>query len=557
MRARLALALAFLAAAPLAGCLSDDGPTVGEDGLLRDADGNLVFRDDWDEHALPYSDGHDHHAPLEHAGLSTPNFEELGWDPLLSDYYGRSAGGYLCGDSVDTGERRLAAVHGYATDVAFELVDVTNGSAPVLLGEFIMPRAASRDVALTPDGTHVAIAVSSPDSGPVPPRRLGVDGLDDVEGGAGVGDDALPGLGWKSACSPDPVPIAWKPGLRESVLGMLGGAGGPEQQAPWPPGVMLVSIVDPTNIVVEGYYSLPVLGAHSIYAGELDGRTIVIASVVNLVAQVSNFWFFEVNENGLILLSLFQDRPDGGGTSLINGHNDGVVQEHPGTGQKLAYLANWHQGMIILDMANPNMPVVIGRWSDNAGVANTDLVQDGTGDVHEAIPLDTLWNDRHYTFIGQEILDHPSNTPSGLVHIVDTTDPTAPVEVATWTLPVDVVWDEPGVFSTHYLSFWKTTLFVAHYHAGVWAVDLSGLADGDISEADKHPPAVGVYIPANVSPQPPPKGPDDWTPTIMDTNVLRNGELVVWDNKSGVYVVRFDDTQKAPPKVFAGYDPLG
>jgi hypothetical protein len=356
---------------------------------------------------------------------------------------------------------------------------------------------------------------------------------------------------FRAYCDGVPRPVPWNPGVREA-MGLLSG---PEQEAPFPPGVMLVSIVDPKNIAVEGYYSLPVLGAHSIYAGELEGRTIVIASVVNLAAQASNFWFFEVTEgpNPLRLLTLFQDRPDGGGFALVNGHNDGVVQTHPVTGTPLAYLANWHQGMIILDMTDPQLPTVVGRWSDNAGFGNADLVQDGSGDVHEAIPLDTTWGGRHYTFIGQEILDHPSNTPSGLVHIVDTTDPTQPVEVATWTLPVDVVWDEPGVFSTHYLSFVGSTLFVAHYHAGVWAVDLSGLLDGKVDEADRHPPAVGVYVPANVSPKPPPKGPDDWTPTIMDVNPLRNGDLVVWDNKSGIYTVRFDAGQPAPPRVFGGY----
>src|SRR5688572_1524050 len=105
MRPRLAAAVVLLAVLPLAGCLSDDGPAVGPDG--RDADGNLVFRDDWAERALPYS-GHDHFDPAQHRGLSTPNFEERGWDPLISEYYGRSAGGYLCGDSVDAGDRRLA-----------------------------------------------------------------------------------------------------------------------------------------------------------------------------------------------------------------------------------------------------------------------------------------------------------------------------------------------------------------------------------------------------------------------------------------------------------------
>jgi hypothetical protein len=552
MRARVAVTLALLSAASLlAGCLSGPG-SLGSHGGKGKA-GALAFRDDWAEHALPYSD-HDHHDPLQHVGLSTPNFHELGWDPLISDYYGRSAGGYLCGDALDTGEKRLAAVHGYQTDVAFELVDVTNGSAPKLLGEFVLPRSASRDVAITPDGNHVVIAVSTPDAGPTPAGAVAA-ALDAPNLAAlGVPDDG--NAYYRSYCDGVLHKVTWKDGVRDALQGTLTG---PEQQAPFPPGVMMVSIVDPKNIAIEGYYSLPVLGAHSIYAGDLGGQTIIIASVVNLAAQVSNFWFFTVVEGPqpLQLLSLFQDRADGGGAALVNGHNDGVVQIHPVTKQPLAYLANWHQGMIILDMSNPRVPTVIGRWSDNAGFANADLVQDGSGDVHEAIPLDTTWGGRHYTFIGQEILDHPTKTPSGLVHIVDTTDPTKPVEVATWTLPVDVVWDEPGVFSTHYVSFYGSTMFVAHYHAGVWAVDLSGLLDGKVDEADKHPPAIGVYVPANVSPKPPPKGPDDWTPTIMDVNPLKNGDIVVWDNKSGIYTVHFDASQPAPPRVFQGYSLSG
>jgi hypothetical protein len=535
MRPFVALAL-LVVGSTLAGCLSDLAEGDGPDEAAGE---RLTFRADWAEHALPYSD-HDHHDAAQHQGLSTPNFKELGWDPLLTDYYGRSAGGYLCGDSVDTGERRLAAVHGYGTDVAFVLVDVTDGSAPKVVGEFIMPRAASRDVAITPDGNHVAIAVSTPDPGPTP-------------------TSAVPGLAageayFRASCDGEPRPVRWSPEALAGRASALAGAG-PEQEAPFPPGAMLVSIRDPADIFVESYYPLPVLGAHSIYAGELEGRTIVIASVVNLAASASNFWFFQVVEgaNPLQLLSLFQDRPDGGGLALVNGHNDGVVQKHPVTGRPLAYLANWHQGMIILDMTDPRRPTVHGRWSDNAG-PSADLVQDGSGDVHEAIPLDTTWGGRHYTFVGQEILDHPTATPSGLIHILDTTDPANPVKVAEWTLPVDVVWDASAVFSTHYVQFVGSTLFVSHYHAGVWAVDLSGLLDGAVDEADRHPPAIGVYIPARVSPKPPPDASYDWTPTIMDVNPLRNGDLVVWDNRSGVYTVRFDATQPAPPRVFEGYN---
>lgn len=554
MRSLLVGAVGFLAlVAPLAGCLDSDGDDG--DGGAGGRDAPLEFRADWAEHALPYSD-HDHFDPAQHQGLSTPNFRELGWDPLISEYYGRSAGGYLCGDSIDNGDRRLAAVHGIGTDVAFELVDVTDGANPVLLGEYVLPRGASRDVALTPDGSHVAIAISTPDAGPTYYAGAAVDVASTATTPEEKALDAAGVAYWRSPCNDGPVPVAGPADLVR-FLGAAAGvdalADGPEQEVPWPPGVMLVSISDPTAITLEGYYALPVLGAHSVYAGESNGRTIVIAAVVNLAASASNFWFFDVTEAGLILLSQYVERADTAGAPLVNGHNDAVLQEHPITKQPLAYLANWHQGVTILDMTNPNLPVRISNWNDSPGLGNADLVQDGSGDVHEAIPIPGLWGGRHYTIVGQEILDHPASTPSGLVHVLDTTDPTAPVSVAQWTLPVDVVWDASAVFSTHYVSISNTTVFVAHYHAGVWAVDLSGLLDGSVDEADKHPPAVGVYLPANVSPKPPPDGSYDWTPTIMDANALGDGDLVVWDCTSGVYVVHYDDSQPAPPRVFSGY----
>jgi hypothetical protein len=560
MRARPVAALALLAVLlPFAGCLSGDPSAVGPDG--RDSKGNLVFRADWAEHALPYSD-HDHFDPAQHRGLSTPNFIERGWDPLISEYYGRSAGGYLCGDSVDTGDRKLAVVHGISTDIAFELVDVTDADAPVLLGEFVMPRAASRDVALTPDGTHVAIAISTPDpaeqnyyaaaSTASTPEELALE-----ESGTAY---------WRAPCNEGPVPVT-TPQALATLLAAATGAypdlsatapnplvpAGPEQEAPWPPGVMLVSITNPKAPTLSGYYALPVLGAHSVYAGDLQGRTLVIAAVTNLVAAVSNFWFFEVTEQGLILLSQYTERADTAGLPLINGHNDAVVQEHPITGQPLAYLANWHQGVTILDLTDPRLPVRLSNWHDSPGLGNSDLVQDGSGNVHEAIPIPGLWGGRHYMIVGQEILDHPASTPSGLVHVIDTTDPSTPKAVAVWTLPVDVEWDSSAVFSTHYVSVYNYTVFVAHYHAGVWAVDLSGLADGVVDEEDKHPPAIGVYVPSNVSPKPPPDGAYDWTPTIMDANSLGNGDLVVWDCTSGIYIVTFLDNEPAPPRVFEGF----
>ena len=504
--------LLLLIVAFLAGCVADDeGPSQVELPMS--------IPDDWAARAVPW-DGHDHYDPAQHQNLSSGNFELLGWDPLVSGHYGHTAGGHLCGDATDAGARRLAVVHGISTDVAFVLIDVTDPAAPTPLGEFILPRSSSRDVSITPDGRYVAVALSTPD----------------------VQDPYF--------AHPDVTKPTFRGVCGDVPLTVSALLAGPEQDLPLPPGVLLVDVTDPTAPVIQDLYPMPALGAHSVYAGSVPGRTIVIVSVVNLAQPLTNFHFFEVQDTlqgaHMVPLGVYTENPTTAGAPVVNGHNDGVVQRHPLTGQDLAYLANWDQGMNIVDIGTPLLTPV-GGWNDNPG-PSSDLQRDGIGSVHEAIPIEGLWDGRHYTIIGQEILDHPSQTPSGWVRVLDTTDPTAPFVVAEWTLPVDVFWDEQLVFSTHYVTLHERTLYVAHYHAGVWAVDLSCIPDCE------HPPAIGVFVPANVSPSPPPSHlPYDWSPTVMEAVALDNGDLVVFDATSGVYMVRLDTSNPAPAAIWPGY----
>lgn len=500
--------IALLVSTALAGCIGSD-PTEP----VADVVGGVPA---WATLALPFEE-HDHHDPADHAGLSTPNFELLGWDPLVSEHHGATAGGHLCGDSVDAGERRFGAVHGIGTDVAFELVDLMDPAAPTVVGELILPNGRARDVAVTPDARFVVVASTGP------PRPS--------------------------------VPIVAAPALPAARGGLCGDAvsGSTVDETPYPPGVLLANVEDPDNIFVESVLPLPGAGTHSIYAGDLAGETVIIASVTNVATAAVHFYFIGIDDgpdgNQLMVRGLYQDDPTAGGAPLLNGHNDGVVQVHPVTGEKLAYLANWHQGMVIVNIDDLSQPRFVGRYSDTPGT-HAELSPDGPGSVHEAIPIAETWNGRHYTFIGQEILGKPSERSSGWVRVIDTTDPSSPFPVAEWSLPVDVVWDAGLIFSTHYVSYHERTLYVAHYHAGVWAVDLSNL------ETDPMLPAVGVFVPANVSPKPPAHGGDvsySWTPTVMDANILPNGDLVVWDMTSGVYVVSFDATNPMAPALPFGF----
>lgn len=514
MRAPLLLAVLALLAA---GCAAPDAD-VATQGVARDAS--------WAERTVPYGDAHDHHDPAQHANLSTPNFELLGWDPLVTDHQGRTAGGYFCGDVATTGEgRRVAVVASYSTDVAFVVVDVTDPAAPRKLGEYVLERAQTYDVALTPDGRHVVVGTNVGDTGP--------------DGGPGLGAQA-------------PVALV-QPKFRDACTGETR-AVGPEQALPMAPMLLLVSIEDPMSPTLVDQQALPVIGPHSVSTGTLAGRTVVGASVTNLVHQASYFAFYEVAASplggeGLSLLSVYQAPPSTEHeVAVINGHVDVSFLDHPVTGQPLAYLANWDGGMSILDMSDPRAPTLLSTFSEFTGGAGY-MVGVETGNLHETLPIEGTWDGRHYVLAGQEILSRPPDHPSGWVWIIDDTDPAAPQLVGRWTIPVEAEWEETLQFSTHYLEVVDRTLFVSHYHAGVWAVDLS------TPERLAEPAAIGVFMPDRVSPSPPPSGASHGVtgfPCVLDVLAFPDGDLAVYEASSGVYVVRFDASRPMAPVVWEG-----
>jgi hypothetical protein len=506
------LPLAIVAMSILAGCAgSRPGGDTDPTQVLKP-----VIPDDWAEHAVPSGEGHDHFNSAHHQNLSTANFDLLGWNPLISESYGITPGYHLCGDATDTGERRFAAVQG-GGDVAFILVDVTDGADPKVIGELLMPTVSARDIALTPDGKYVVVGTSGakqPERGPVPPL------------------ETQPQVIWRSPCNSQDLVLA-----------------GPEQNLPLANGVVLVSIQTPATPEIMSYFPLPALGAHSIYAQKIASQYYVLASVTNLATATTYFDLFDIVETedraALVHVSYILEQPQQGNAPLINGHNDGVIVPHPINNRVYGWFALWHQGLAIVDLSNPRVPMVVGRWTDNPP-GNTAVGTNDYGDVHEALPLNETWDGKHYTFIGQEILGRPSYAPSGYMKVLDTTDPANPKAVTQWNLPTEVEWNASLQFSTHYISRHNQTVFMSHYHAGVWAIDVSDLTIPQL-------PAIGVFVPANVSPKPPPTVRSyDWTPTVMENNALPNGDIVVWDSSSGVYVVHFDETNKAPPAIWEG-----
>ncbi len=117
----------------------------------------------------------------------------------------------------------------------------------------------------------------------------------------------------------------------------------------------------------------------------------------------------------------------------------------------LAFVSHWNAGLVILDVGNgiaggsPTNPVEVGR------------VQMEGGNTHNA----WYWPDAGYVFVGEE-----SNRP-GVLHVVDVSDLSNPVEVATFA-------DNERNPHNFWLDEARGILYVAWSGLGLKAIDVSG-----------------------------------------------------------------------------------
>lgn len=141
----------------------------------------------------------------------------------------------------------------------------------------------------------------------------------------------------------------------------------------------------------------------------------------------------------------------------------------------LAYLAYWHDGLVILDVGagmkggSPERPQLVSqlRFNHNELYGNGWLA--GTHSVYRY---------RNYVFIGDEVfpgffdLKSTKRTPvRGIVHVVDVADLNQPRKVAEYPVP------EGGA---HNMWVENDVMYVGYYSGGGRVVDVSGELRGDL-----------------------------------------------------------------------------
>jgi hypothetical protein len=530
----------------LAGCASTSGPDDSIPAPIVDPDwavaaifGKGVDPDDTDR--IP---DHDHEDRELHMGLSTPNFEVLGHDPLPSDYFNGAAGTTYCGDASSEGERKLAVVHSFATDVALIVIDVTDHAKPTRLGELVLPYDFTYDVAIFADGKYAVLA-GNPD--------LKVDG-------EGPPADDFAALFTPPAEGRVPFHPVWR-----DACGNERTMQAPTDSIPHGYSAILVDLSDPMTPTVADFYEYPAgRNVHSISTAIIDGMHYVATSGLMAVPctlpsisgnpspvsnpipcepqvprfgnALSHFDILTVNETPagarLVLHEIYtptdQTHLDPSLLYLSNGHTDATIEKHPVTNQTLAYLADWDGGLHIIRLDGVGQASPVASWGAAPGGDTTQM----KGHIHSVVPVAGLREGKHLLVVGQEVIGRPAGRPSGQVAILDITNPGTPLRVAKWTLPVDVAWGPAlgEAYSTHYPILVNDTLFTAMYHAGVWAADFSKASRPDL-------PSVGAFLPDGETAGDPYAG--GMVPEVLEVLSLGGNDLLIFDGTSGAYTVRW------------------
>lgn len=497
MRSWTALLLALPA---LAGCLADDGGSPGGDPsspeLLWEGDDGAILHDNVGRNiGAPIEMEHDHNDALLHTG--SHNVELVGYSALGVTLGENGFANFVLHEEDDG--TLLAFMASDGDDRAgMVIADVTDPTAMAPLGSVWIDGNNLQEVRVTPDGRFAVINVQVIPDGNTPSYFASPDGIADC--GVcilvlDVQDRANPGI-----VSALPVELV---GTHNMEFHTIGGQ------------LYLFYVGQPLSVANP----------------DVPGNRIGVARFVEppvgppLLVNVGTFTHPTTNDDG-------RSFP-----------HDVTVAEHPLTGQTLAYVSQWDGGALTFDVSTPEgAPMEIGR---NAEPAPSSALA-----IHWVFQEPAPRADgRVIAWSAPEIGSLDDGT--GVIRAYDVSDPTDLVQLGTWELPGDNLSISGAggayILSPHVAMPDQATglLAVAHYHAGVWVLDISDPAQ---------PRALGYYLPHGNETEPY-TGEIWWKkPNFNPTGYLPNAYMVRWhdgllwasERGTGLYALRYTGPVPGP-----------
>ena len=435
----------------------------------------------------PIEQLHDHTDASLHVGAH--GMALVNWSPLIPEELGREGFAGM----------RIVEDHAFvATDgehAGFVVVDVSDPRAPRVVSQYVTPGGASQEAVPSWDGDWVFLNLQR--------APAAADLLADPARGTGTG-------------------------------------------------IQIVDVSDKANPRFESFFPVEVVGTHVMFYTQWQGKEYLIFNGQPLRQGLPTGDVYTPPPGNSVKIAEVVDVA-GTRTLRVVGEfrfaekllattsqgcfpHDQWAEEHPLTGQLLLYVAYWDCGAVVVDISDPAMPVLL---------AYDDAMEPSTRNrIHFFRPEPQPRGDRLYAFSGPEIDLSPGEP--GYVRAYDVTDPAAFSQVGWWRLPGEVENDKPFLFTPHNFDYHPTRdlLAVAHYHAGVWVLDISDPTS---------PRHVAYYLPHGNETQPfqgevwrkTPNFPEAYFPNVYEVKwhvSPTDGEtyLLATERGSGLYVMRLD-----------------
>lgn len=436
----------------------------------------------------PIEQLHDHTDAALHTGKS--GLRLVNWSPLIPDELGRE--GFA-------GMRIVNDVAYIATDgehAGFVMVDVRDPKAPVVLGQYVTAGGASQEAVPSWDGNWVFL------------------NLQRTPAAAALAADPLRGTGT---------------------------------------GIQIVDVRDKANPRFEAFVPVELQGSHVMFYVELGGKPFLVYNGQPTRQQLpADLGAYTPPPGNSVKLAEFVDvagkktlktvgefrLPDSLTARVSQGcfPHDQWVEQHPLTQRMVMYVAFWDCGAVTVDVTDPAKPLLLDV--DNVMEPST------RARIHFFRPDPTLRDGKVVAWSGPEIDLSPGEP--GYLRSYDVTDPSDIKQVGWWRLPGEVENDKPFVFSPHNFDYRGGLMALAHYHAGVWVLNVSDPAA---------PHAVAYYLPHGMEDAPfqgevwrkTPNFPEAYFPNAYEVKWYTSpvdGEtyLLATERGSGLYVLQMEST---------------
>jgi hypothetical protein len=450
-----------------------DPTTVDPQSVVTDAQKVLPH--------LELSDAHDHKDRASHDVAW--NMESIGYDPVAPDV-------------TKLGRYNHVVVHGTTAFVTAYSLEAggapglatfdVSGDDPVLLATLATPDVTPIDVHVSADGKYAILA--------------------------GHRDNRFTLPGDLQTCTGTPMIDVCTPYV--------------------PGGVILVDVSDPSSpSIVDTYASAP-SGAHTAKILEIEGTQYVfVASYGFAYASrlASTVEILEVSSTPLgtkmvPVTRFFPNEASGNDGERRLFVHDMWIEEHP-DGRMLMYVSYWDGGVVIADVSDPANPTELAAWKDFDAVT--------FGNIHFAKPLGVI-GEKHITYAAPE---YGSAEHAGEAYILDTTVPEEPKLLAKWVLPGNPINDGGYRFSPHNFDIQGTMLVYAHYHGGIWVLDV----------ADPSNPVVkGYAFPVVPEGEPAFEATED-APNIWAAQWTERGTILASDIGTGLHHFRVVSAEPGTP----------